>query len=408
MKRLKRLKRVSKDRLPKALSGAFHDGLKSLDVRINRELEAVNRSQLRAGEVSRKQSDIYQQAVDELEQRLSDSGVEAATLRKEISNLRADVSQTTARLLDYIAAKNTVEEAGEDDPRFSSLFAIIESLKEEMERIEESVAARVQRFLTGPIGRGGGGAIRIENDGELITEQAKCLNFIGEDVLVVPDPDNPDCLAIYIPPPPFALQFINCNPGLIEIGIVVDTVNLTWDWTVPEVINQLLTGPGTYPPVTDASRSAAPTDLMNDRTNQTWCIAAEDPLTGLTDSGCCPLIFGAFQYWGRLPTVPTTSAEVRSLSSSRLVSGKNSTIDFGTNPTPQFTLFCYPDDYGDLGDVINPANNFAIPTIREANVNVTNDQGITLVYRVYRANQLQAGSITWQFASNSNIQLNPV
>lgn len=410
LKPLKKLKRVPKKDLSKALSDAFSRKVKAVDEKLNKELLELNRSQERANTRLAKENDYLKAATEKLESLLKDRDLTASEGQKELNDLKATLSSTTIDLLRQIESERVIREEiqNDDNDVLNSLWAQMELLKEELDRVNKAAIANTQRFLTGPVGGGRGGAVRIENEGELITETASCLNFIGEDVLVVPDPDNPDCLAIYIPPPPFALQFINCNPGLIEIGIVVDTVNLTWDWTVPDVINQLLTGPGTYSPVTDASRSASPTDLMNDRTNQTWCISAEDPLTGLTDSGCCPLIFGAFQYWGRLPSVPTNSAEVRSLSSSRLVSGKDSTIDFGTNATPQFTLFCYPDAYGDLGDVINPANNFAIPTIREANVNVTNDQGITLVYRVYRANQLQAGQISWEFSSNSGIQLTPV
>ncbi|QDP52065.1 MAG: hypothetical protein Unbinned706contig1000_9 [Prokaryotic dsDNA virus sp.] len=47
---------------------------------------------------------------------------------------------------------------------------------------------------------GGAGKIEIRQDGDIISSSAKCLNFTGVDVLAQKDPNNPDCINIYIPP----------------------------------------------------------------------------------------------------------------------------------------------------------------------------------------------------------------
>ena len=43
---------------------------------------------------------------------------------------------------------------------------------------------------------------------------------------------------------------------------------------------------------------------------------------------CTNLLFGSLQWWGRAPVIPTTEAQIEALANNRLVTGKNSTVDF--------------------------------------------------------------------------------
>jgi len=320
-------------------------------------------------------------------------------LRQDISVIQNRVRQMGAGLLELVRPADAVQGSALDDDRFDIFL-------DEIKRLEDLIRrARPQAYaLTN--GNNGGGAVEIQYDGVTVSDSATCLNFTGTDVLVAPNPDNPDCLDIYIPPPAFALQFINCAPGLVEVGLLVSEVALSWSWTIAVVIDQLLTGPGTYAPVADSERARLVTLLNNDQTNQTWTIAAKDPLTGLTDNGSCSLRFGAIAYFGKGP-VPTNEAEVLAFTPTGIQTGHGGTLAQPTSGAPQYMIYAYPAAWGALGTVIDPQTGFEIPTVQESDVEVTNVNGYKLNYSVYRSFQQTAGAFTWTFASSGPVQLPP-
>ena len=341
-------------------------------------------------------SDESLKVLNALERKLNNlnSKADFDELQNQLRDLAGDVMASIAKL------KSDKEQSDLDDnAEFDAVKNRIMDLEEEIDLLERRMP---QSWLI-PQG-GGGGNVELRYNGEVVTTQARCLNFTGDDVLVAPNPDEPECYDIYIPPPPFALDFFNANPNLVEAGNVVNDVNLNWDWTVTDVINQVLTGPGTYTPVTDAERSRLVTMLNNDLTNQTWTIAAEDPLSGLTDSGNVRLLFGLNAYFGKAP-VPTTEAEVLALTATGLQTGHDGDLNFPTSPTPQFMIYAFPQAWGSTGTVIDPVTGFQIPTVLEGTIDITNGFGYKNRYQIQRSFQQTAGAFEWNFNSTGPVQL---
>jgi hypothetical protein len=232
------------------------------------------------------------------------------------------------------------------------------------------------------------------------------LNFLGEDISASKSPHYSGGADINSPARDFNISTFFCGGGPLEIGTIVTDIQFTWTYGREPVIYQFLSGTGTNVQVLPNEKRDYQITGQTIINNETWTLDATHE-TGLTDQAECTLLFGAYQYWGKIPgTEDLTGIDILTLPNSLLVTGKTSPIDFTTSAVPEWMWFAYPEAYGELGRVIDPNTNFDIPTQFLGLRTVTSPTtGYTTNYRLYRGANKTAGAFTWVFQSNSGIQL---
>lgn len=232
---------------------------------------------------------------------------------------------------------------------------------------------------------------------------ARVIDFVGDEIGAMKSPEFAGGARVESPGTQFNITSFLPTPRLVEIGTIVTDVMLVWTYNTDPVTIQYLSGPGTDTDVPLDARQFEITGQAFDN-NVGWQLDATHE-SGLTDTETCMLEFGALQFWGKSTLDDLTAADIVALSDNLLVSGKTSPIDFPATTSSQWMYFAYPAPYGELGRVVDPLTNFEIPTTYMGVRSVTNGQGYTVDYRLYRGVNRTGGTFTWTFQSNSGIQL---
>jgi len=102
-------------------------------------------------------------------------------------------------------------------------------------------------------------------------------------------------------------------------------------------------------------------------------------------------------YWGANVNDSLTEADVKALSNSQLKSGFAGAYNFTNSGSSDYYYIVYPDSWGDYNDWKDTDTGFGVDGTNAGTVDVTNDFGVTITYRMVRT--------AYQQTSNLNSQL---
>lgn len=100
--------------------------------------------------------------------------------------------------------------------------------------------------------------------------------------------------------------------------------------------------------------------------------------------------WGSYMYFGTSNKDTLTEDDIKALSNKEMSSNYKRSYNFGAGG---YKYVCYPNKLGTWKDSFNSSNKLPVPMTRLANVNVTNGNGVTQEYAVYRTSNVLGGSL---------------
>jgi len=98
-------------------------------------------------------------------------------------------------------------------------------------------------------------------------------------------------------------------------------------------------------------------------------------------------------YWGTSVNDTLTEDEVKNLENSALKSGYAGHYSFSIGSTNKYCYVIYPAEWGNINDWRDNESGFAVDFTYLDNINITNDYGITIEYKVLRTAYQQGSSL---------------
>ncbi len=103
-------------------------------------------------------------------------------------------------------------------------------------------------------------------------------------------------------------------------------------------------------------------------------------------------------YWGANVNDTLTEADVKNLSNSQLKSGFAGTYNFTNSGNSEYYYIVYPDSWGDYNDWKDTDTGFGVDGTNAGTVDVTNDYGVTITYRMIRTTYQQTSDLHSQMS----------
>lgn len=177
----------------------------------------------------------------------------------------------------------------------------------------------------------------------------------------------------------------NIAPSVVEIGVVVDEIDLSWSLNKPFTSLSINNGIGSIIP----SLTSLNVTSLSLSGNTTYTITGGDGEN--TDSASATLNFRAKRWWGISPLSTFTGADILTLQNSELSTNRQQVRTF--NGGGQYMWFAFPTSYGLPTFVVNglPSTAFVTETVSH-----TNESGHTQNYYVIRTTTVQNGTLTTQ------------
>ena len=180
---------------------------------------------------------------------------------------------------------------------------------------------------------------------------------------------------------PFEIQSFTCVPSIVEVGSVLDTIDLAWSTNYTPTALSLNNGIGSVPRL---STTLKLTD-QHIVSNTTFVLTATRSTKTKTASASISFLNNI--YWGVNPGLTVTPADITSWAH-QLSGTRSRSITYDCSGGRYFYL-AYPKRLGVASFKINSLTYSDVVLVEQ---DITNESGFTETYFVYRCGVIQFGS----------------